>query len=289
VKNAQVTNWEYMEKIYRYSFDDMKLKPEEHPLLLVDSVFNTERQKMAEVAYEKFKIPSLLIASDAAIVSRYDPTNISISCGHDVVQIVPVYEHLPLRYAATKLDIGVHRMITELGKYFTSTGQLSLPAVTEDAIRKNCILATNYHKEHSTATDVKYELPDETFLNIPAKYVYDLPESLFKPSLVGATCPGIHQAIFELKDKIDEDFQAEIFKRILLYGGSSAYKSFPDRLRAELSEHKLFANSKIMAPPSRKFSIFQNAFEWKFNNEQYLSRQTYDEEGPRVVDRKFLM
>jgi len=48
-----------MEKIYSYIFEELKVNPKEHPLILTEPVFNPvgNRVKMAQMMFENFGVP----------------------------------------------------------------------------------------------------------------------------------------------------------------------------------------------------------------------------------------
>ena len=49
IEHGVVQNWDDMEKIYRYIFEELKVNPKEHPVLLTEPVLNPigNRIKMA--------------------------------------------------------------------------------------------------------------------------------------------------------------------------------------------------------------------------------------------------
>jgi actin len=48
-----------MEKIYRYIFEELKVNPKEHPVLLTEPVHNPiqNRVKMAQMMFDNFGVP----------------------------------------------------------------------------------------------------------------------------------------------------------------------------------------------------------------------------------------
>lgn len=65
-----ITNWDDMEQIWCHTcHNEFHVDPQNHPLLLTEAPHNSKskRQKMAEVMFEKFKIPAIYIPIPAVI------------------------------------------------------------------------------------------------------------------------------------------------------------------------------------------------------------------------------
>ena len=56
-----VADWKDMEHIFRYIFDELKVNPREHPVLLTEAPLNpvNNRRRLAEIMFETFSVPSL--------------------------------------------------------------------------------------------------------------------------------------------------------------------------------------------------------------------------------------
>ena len=67
-----------------------------------------------------------------------------------------------------------------------------------------------------------YTLPDGHTVKI-AHERYKCPEALFQPSLLGHSSPGIHQSVFKSIMKCDLDIRTDMYKNIVLSGGSTMF------------------------------------------------------------------
>ena len=106
----------------------------------------------------------------------------------------------------------------------------------------------------SAANTPKYKLPDGTELSIGSAR-YRAPEILFNPAIIGAEYGGIQDCIFDCINKCDLDLRRDLYKEIVLTGGTTNTKNFGRRLVTEL-QHKVGeakAKIKVYAPLQRDF------------------------------------
>eukprot|EP00494_Astrolonche_serrata_P004513 UN04526 len=86
-----------MEQIWDHCYSGkMQLKSKDHPLLMSEAAWNTEksREKSLEIAFEKFEVPAYFPAKDAVLAcfSVGRGAGLVINSGHQVTSVVAVYE-----------------------------------------------------------------------------------------------------------------------------------------------------------------------------------------------------
>ncbi len=61
IEHGVVKDWNDMEAIYRYIFEELKVNPKEHPVLLTEAPLNplNNRIHTAELFFETFGVPAL--------------------------------------------------------------------------------------------------------------------------------------------------------------------------------------------------------------------------------------
>jgi len=111
-------------------FDDLKVTPEEKPVLLTEAPLNplTNREKMAQVMFETFNTPSMFVAIQAvSLYASGRTTGIVFNCGDGVTYTVPLFEGYPVPHAVLRLDFAgrdvtnyMSRLLTERGYYFNT-------------------------------------------------------------------------------------------------------------------------------------------------------------------------
>lgn len=97
-------------------------------------------------------------------------------------------------------------------------------------------------------------------MNLPLKIGqerYRAPEILFDPELIGLEYPGVHQIVQDAITRTDLDLRKSLYLNIVLSGGSTLCKNFPDRLMREIK--KLAVEDmkiRISAPAERKYTTW---------------------------------
>ena len=66
------------------------------------------------------------------------------------------------------------------------------------------------------------------------------PEVLFKPDFIqnGQSNQGLHQMTVDSIKDCDIDVRKELYQNIILTGGTTMFKGFPERLEKELDDYK---------------------------------------------------
>ena len=116
------------------------------------------------------------------------------------------------------------------------------------------------------------------------------PELLFCPSLMDLETEGIHKFTHDCIIKCDYDIRKDLFKNIVMAGGSTMFFGLKERMRKEI---QALAPSPMQpdveAPADRKYSCWLGgailSLIEKFDN-MWITRKDYEEGGKQVVHRK---
>jgi len=77
-------------------------------------------------------------------------------------------------------------------------------------------------------------MPDGAILHFKNERV-DVPEAIFKPSMMKMECAGIHTLIDEVINKVDIKRRCELYENIVLAGGNTKFEGFASRLQKEMT------------------------------------------------------
>ena len=99
-----------MESLWRHIFDELKVSPKEHPILLTEPPLNpySNRIKTADIFFEKFGAPKIFFQQQAvlSLYARGKTSGLVLDCGDGVCHVSPVFEGFSINNAIMRIDLG---------------------------------------------------------------------------------------------------------------------------------------------------------------------------------------
>jgi centractin len=178
LEHGIVTNWEDMESIWHYVYEnELKTLPEEHPVLLTEPPLNprANRDIAAQLMFEAFNVPALY-TSIQAVLSLYASgrtTGVVLDSGDGVSHAVPVFEGFAIPNSIRRIDVAGRDVTEQMQLLLRKAGHVLHTSAEKEVVRmikeKVCYVSldpkreekewmNNYHKSDAKALD--YVLPD---------------------------------------------------------------------------------------------------------------------------------
>lgn len=236
IESGIVTNWDDMVDIWEYTFyNQLRAAPEEHPVLLTEAPLNPKanREKMAEIMFERFGTPAFYVAIQA-VLSLYGSgrtTGLVFDSGDGVSHVVPVYEGYGLNHAMQRLNLAgrdlteyLMRLLNQrFGQSFHSSSHREVVRGIKEELCRVAFTSEEAKEMEGRLSSLEtlhdYRLPDGRLVKIGSE-VYQCPEVLFRPSLLGREADGIHELIHRSISKCDIDIRKDLYENIILSGGN---------------------------------------------------------------------
>ncbi|KAB2050290.1 hypothetical protein ERO13_A13G215300v2 [Gossypium hirsutum] len=230
LKDGVVVDWDIVDSIWDHALKDCLLvDPKEHPMLLAEPSSNTQqqRERTAELMFEKYKVPALFLAKNAVLTSFASgrATSVVVDSGGGSTTVAPVHDGYVLQKAVSSSPIGGEFLTDCLMKSLESKGIVIKPRYSfkRKEIQPGVFQTVDVDFPHTTesyklysqrviASDIKecvcrapdtpydesaysnipmtpYELPDGQTIEIGADR-FKIPDILFNPPLA-QTIPGM--------------------------------------------------------------------------------------------------
>ncbi|GFS32400.1 actin-related protein 4 [Actinidia rufa] len=127
IRDGVVADWDIVESIWDHAFRDcLLIDPKEHPMLLAEPSSNSQqqREKTAELMFDKYQVPALFLAKNAVLTSFASGrvTSLVVDSGGGSTTIAPVHDGYVLQKAVQSSPIGGEFLTDCLMKSLESKG-----------------------------------------------------------------------------------------------------------------------------------------------------------------------
>nr|QGN00923.1 Arp2D [Drosophila affinis] len=315
MENGMVLNWEDMCHVWDYTFGPKKLdiEPTNSKILLAEPpmVPTRDREKTIELMFEKYGFDATYLASQAVLTlySQGLMTGVVIDAGDGFAHICSVYEEAALPHLTKRLRVSGRDITRNLIRLLMQRGYALTNSADFETVRllkeKLCYIGYDIEQEQRLAEETtvlmeSYKLPDGRIIKLGGER-FEAPEAFFRPHLIGVEGPGLAEMAFNVIQAADIDIRPQLFRHIVLSGGSTMFPGFPSRLENDmkklylrrvlqsdsesLSKYKI----RIQDPPTRKNMVFNGgsvlANVTMDRDDFWMSKEEYEEQGLKVLDK----
>ena len=235
-----------MEKIFSHIFyDELKIEPQNHNVLIIDSHKNRKikRKDLAEIMFEIFNVKGLYTApKDLLSIYSYGKLGgIVIDSGEEETSISLLLDHIynyckvfPL--GGKDITVNLVELMNEKGYNFSKEYHID---IFKDIKEKACYVSLDFDYEKYRVESFKYELPDGN-------------QFFIKNERIKCTESFFNKIDFEKEFDFIKKIYPSSEKLILLSGGNSMLKGFPERIE-QIAQEKVCEDFRVVASSKRKF------------------------------------
>lgn len=317
IQNGVIKNWDDMEAVWDHTFQQLNVTPSEHKIVQTEAALNPSqnRERIVETMFEKYGFCAVNVSVQAilALASQGLESGFVVDSGDGVTHLVPVTEGYLEPALVQRVNLAGRHVTDYLMKLLVGSGHPLNSTADFETVReikqRLCYVALDLDAEkklarETTLVERQYTLPDSRSIRIGAER-FMAPELLFNPMLGGAgDGHGLPGMIFETIRKSDLHVQKDYFAHIVLSGGTTMFPGLSSRLEKDL--RKLYLDNVLKGdtsrvnkfkihvedPPRRQHMVFHGASllakaheDTSGNSPWWISRQEYQEQGARAVNR----
>lgn len=274
-----------------------RVDPKEHSVLMSDNLLanKIDRKRMAQIVLEGLGAPGFYVARTAALAlySAGRTNGAVLDMGGSVAHAVVVSEGYALPQTILPMDLSGHLVTTRLADLLKEAGRAVSDVEVVRAIKeKLCYVAEDFAKERAKPKgqiEADFKLPDGQMLKVGLER-FTCTEALFQPHQMRRKDGGVHEGLYKSIMKANVDVRGEMFKNIVLCGGTSMLPNMPGRLQKGVS---------TLAPPTIKVDVTgQKDHEfsvWKGGaalaslpsfSGAWVTKAEYAEQGASILHRK---
>ncbi len=245
VSRGEIMDWESYYEILNYIFYSL-LRIEDlsqYPVFYCESPFMHRETKeyIARLFFETHRVNSLIMMP-TPLLSLFSvglTTGLVIESGDGLTWIVPIINGTIVQHAVQKLPlagIDVNQNLKSLlMREGVSIASSAADEIIQETKEKNCYFVLDANKPIKSGDMFSVPMPDGSTINVPTYILYQAPEVLFNPAMLGySNVMNIPQAILTSLRNIDSLYWYDLLSHIVFSGGNLSYSGFQERFEAEL-------------------------------------------------------
>ncbi|EGV64898.1 Arp2/3 complex subunit, actin nucleation center [Yamadazyma tenuis] len=325
VKHGQIENWDHMERFWENSiFKYLRCEPEDHYFLMTEPPLNPpeNRESTAEIMFESFNCAGLYIAVQAVLAlaaswtsskANRTLTGTVIDSGDGVTHVIPVAEGYVIGGAIKNIPLAGRDITLFIQSILRDRGEVDTTLQTAEKIKQQfCYVCPDIVKEFKKFD----QYPEEKFAQYIVEYTdknktntvdvgyerFLAPEIFFNPEIASSDyLTPLPTVVDQVIQASPIDVRKNLYKNIVLSGGSTMFTSFGKRLQRDLKglvDERIQLSERLTGNKSSGVKVEvishkkQRNAVWfggsllaqtpEFKSYCY-TKQDYDEYGPSIV------
>ncbi|TIA91374.1 hypothetical protein E3P81_02037 [Wallemia ichthyophaga] len=169
MKDSLVDDFDKFTELLEHTFTHcLRVNTEDHPLLFTEPAWNTQkhREKIAEIAFDKFNVPGFYIANDSVLsaFAAGKSTALIIDIGAESTSVTPIVDGFVLRKGVVRNNIGgtqiTNNYLNSLDP--TQRSNLNTNLIPHQLIESKTTVEPGKNPQFTTRSDIN---PSESWMN----------------------------------------------------------------------------------------------------------------------------
>lgn len=244
VERSVISDWDDWYQILNHAFYTLLRieNPNNYPILYIDSPFqqNDVKEYIARVMFETHGFQSIIMVP-SPILSCFSvglTTGLVVESGDGITWIVPIINGQIIYQAVQRLNLAgmdvSHNLKSLLMREGINITSSAVDEILREIKEKNCYFVLDPDNPKDTKDNVAYPMPDGSKVDIPSHILYEAPEVLFQPQMIGSNSPNLPQAIITSLENVNKKFWGDFLTHMVLSGGNLLHSGFEERLKIDL-------------------------------------------------------
>ncbi|MFX1529711.1 MAG: hypothetical protein ACFFBC_01215 [Promethearchaeota archaeon] len=246
IERGSIMDWDSFYEILNYIFYSL-LRIEnlsDYPVLYCESPFMNRETKeyIARLLFETHRVRSLIMMP-TPLLSLFSvglTTGLVIESGAGLTWIVPIINGQMIQHSVQKLPLaGVdvnHNLKNLLMREGINIASSAVDEIIQEIKEKNCYFVLDPNNPPKTNEVFSTPMPDGSTINIPNYILFQAPEVLFNPNMLGySSVMNLTDAIIASLRVLDNNYWHELLSHIVISGGNLSYSGFEERFESELN------------------------------------------------------
>ena len=312
---GHVQDWKYLEILLERALQGICVPDCAQYKVLITRPYNMKKadlKTLVDVFLVNLGFRAVTMHEQAALVlyTQGVETGVVVELGESIANIIPVYKGHSIPKLDRSLAVGGRSITSYLVKLLRLKGfQLNEEEDLEigrQIKEQVCYAALDPTTDERLASETtvlmeSFKLPDGITISV-GRERFGAVEALFKPMLLNCESSGLSDMIFEVIQEADIDCRADLYRNIILSGGTSLLPGIQERLEQDLNRRytndildgkqsrSLGWRPQVQAPDSRQHLVFEGAAlfaDYISDDAKYwVSRKEYLQDGiQQVLDK----
>ncbi|MHA2036038.1 MAG: double zinc ribbon domain-containing protein [Promethearchaeota archaeon] len=246
IQRGAVMSWDSFYEILNYIFYSL-LRVEslsDYPVFYCESPFMHRETKeyIARLLFETHGVKSLIMIP-TPLLSLFSvglTTGLVIESGDGLTWVAPIINGVMQDHAVQKIPLaGIdvnHNLKNLLMREGVNISSSAADEIIQDIKEKNCYFVLNPNDPPKSGEKFSAPMPDGSTINIANNVLYQAPEVLFNPNMLGVSnVMNFPEAVIASLRVLDNQHWHDLLSHIVFSGGNLSYSGFEPRFQSELN------------------------------------------------------